>query len=26
VTLGFCIVSFAASWAIVNRRSNRPAA
>ena len=26
VTLGFCLVSFVGSWAIVNRRSNRPAA
>ena len=26
VTVGFCVVSFAASWAIVNRRTNRPAA
>jgi len=26
VTLGFCIVAFAASWAIVNRRSAKPAA
>ncbi len=26
VTAGFCLLTFAASWAIVNRRSNRPAA
>jgi ABC-2 type transport system permease protein len=26
VTLGFCLLTFIASWAIVNRRSNRPAA
>ncbi len=26
VTLGFCAVAFAASWAIVNRRTNKPAA
>jgi ABC-2 type transport system permease protein len=26
VTAGFCVLSFAASWAIVNRRTNRPAA
>lgn len=26
VTAGFCLVTFAASWAIVNRRTNRPAA
>ena len=26
VTIGFCVVSFGASWAIVNRRTNRPAA
>ncbi len=26
VTLGFCAVVFAASWAIVNRRTNKPAA
>jgi ABC-2 type transport system permease protein len=26
VTVGFCVLSFAASWAIVNRRTNRPAA
>ncbi len=26
VTLGFCLVAFGASWAIVNRRTNRPAA
>jgi ABC-2 type transport system permease protein len=26
VTVGFCILTFAASWAIVNRRTNRPAA
>jgi ABC-2 type transport system permease protein len=26
VTLGFCAVTFAASWAIVNRRTNKPAA
>ena len=26
VTAGFCLVSFAASWAIVNRRTSKPAA
>ena len=26
VTVGFCLITFLASWAIVNRRSNRPAA
>ncbi len=26
VSLGFCAVAFAASWAIVNRRTNKPAA
>ena len=26
VTLGFCLLTFIASWAIVNRRTNRPAA
>jgi ABC-2 type transport system permease protein len=26
VTLGFCLVTFAASWAIVNRRTHKPAA
>ena len=26
VTLGSCLLTFAASWAIVNRRTNRPAA
>ena len=26
VTAGFCLLTFAASWAIVNRRSHRPAA
>jgi ABC-2 type transport system permease protein len=26
VTLGSCVLTFAASWAIVNRRTNRPAA
>ncbi len=26
VTLGFCLLTFVASWAIVNRRTNRPAA
>jgi ABC-2 type transport system permease protein len=26
VTLGFCALTFAASWAIVNRRTNKPAA
>jgi ABC-2 type transport system permease protein len=26
VTLGFCLLTFAASWAIVNRRTNKPAA
>src|SRR5579885_300515 len=26
VTIGFCLLVFAASWAIVNRRTNRPAA
>jgi ABC-2 type transport system permease protein len=26
VSIGFCLVTFAASWAIVNRRSNKPAA
>jgi len=26
VTVGFCLVTFAASWAIVNRRTNKPAA
>jgi ABC-2 type transport system permease protein len=26
VTVGFCVFTFAASWAIVNRRTNRPAA
>ncbi|MBW4027157.1 ABC transporter permease [Acidipila rosea] len=26
VTAGFCLLTFIASWAIVNRRSNRPAA
>lgn len=26
VTAAFCVLSFAASWAIVNRRTNRPAA
>ena len=26
VTAGFCLFSFAASWAIVNRRTNKPAA
>ena len=26
VTIGFCALSFAASWAIVNRRTNKPAA
>ena len=26
VTAGFCVLSFAASWAIVNRRTNKPAA
>ncbi|WP_158748042.1 ABC transporter permease [Acidobacterium sp. S8] len=26
VTLAFCVLTFAASWAIVNRRTNKPAA
>jgi ABC-2 type transport system permease protein len=26
VTIGFCMLTFAASWAIVNRRTNKPAA
>jgi ABC-2 type transport system permease protein len=26
VTAGFCLVAFAASWAIVNRRTSKPAA
>ncbi len=26
VTVGFCLLTFVASWAIVNRRTNRPAA
>ena len=26
VTLGFCLVTFAASWAVVNRRTRKPAA
>jgi ABC-2 type transport system permease protein len=26
VTVGFCMLTFAASWAIVNRRTNKPAA
>jgi ABC-2 type transport system permease protein len=26
VTAGVCLLTFAASWAIVNRRTNRPAA
>jgi ABC-2 type transport system permease protein len=26
VTAGFCLLTFAAAWAMVNRRSNRPAA
>ncbi len=26
VTVGFCLLTFAASWAIVNRRTNKPAA
>jgi ABC-2 type transport system permease protein len=26
VTLGFCLLTFAASWAIVNRRTHKPAA
>ncbi len=26
VTIGFCVLTFAASWAIVNRRTNKPAA
>ncbi len=26
VTAGFCLFTFAASWAVVNRRTNRPAA
>jgi ABC-2 type transport system permease protein len=26
VTAGVCVLTFAASWAIVNRRTNRPAA
>ncbi len=26
VTLGFCLVTFATSWAVVNRRTNKPAA
>jgi ABC-2 type transport system permease protein len=26
VTAGFCLVTFGASWAIVNRRTNKPAA
>jgi len=26
VTAGFCLLTFAASWAIVNRRTNRPSA
>jgi ABC-2 type transport system permease protein len=26
VTVGFCVLTFAASWAIVNRRTNKPAA
>ena len=26
VTIGFCALTFAASWAIVNRRTNKPAA
>ncbi|MHB1958784.1 MAG: ABC transporter permease, partial [Acidobacteriaceae bacterium] len=26
VTLGFCAVVFAGSWAVVNRRTNKPAA
>jgi ABC-2 type transport system permease protein len=26
VTTGFCVLTFAASWAIVNRRTNKPAA
>jgi hypothetical protein len=26
VTIAFCALTFAASWAIVNRRTNKPAA
>ena len=26
VTVGFCLVTFATSWAVVNRRTNKPAA
>jgi ABC-2 type transport system permease protein len=26
VTAGFCLLTFAAAWAIVNRRTNRPSA
>lgn len=26
VTLGFCLLTFATSWAVVNRRTNKPAA
>ena len=26
VTAGFCLLTFVAAWAIVNRRTNRPSA
>jgi ABC-2 type transport system permease protein len=26
VTAGFCLLTFAAAWAIVNRRTNKPSA
>jgi ABC-2 type transport system permease protein len=26
VTAGFCVLTFAAAWAMVNRRTNRPSA
>jgi ABC-2 type transport system permease protein len=26
VTVAFCLVTFAASWVVVNRRTNKPAA
>jgi ABC-2 type transport system permease protein len=26
VTVAFCLVTFASSWAVVNRRTNKPAA
>ena len=26
VTIAFCLVTFAASWAVVNRRTHKPAA